>query len=140
MPTCPSLWSFEGDWIVDKEIEEASGVVGSFTGTASFTRQGTSLLYEEVGQLTPPGGETSFEAQRRYIWREEKGWIAISFDDGRPFHSLPIGVADPETTFLCDPDRYHVTYDFSGWPKWSAIWDVEGPRKSYRMRVNYRRP
>lgn len=140
MGESPSLWSFEGDWTLDKVIEEISGATGTFTGSARFSRQGNSLLYEEKGMLVPPGSETRVEATRRYLWREENGWIAVSFEDGRPFHSMPIGVADPETTFLCDPDRYQASYDFSAWPDWTAVWRVKGPRKDYRMTVSYRRP
>ena len=55
----------------------------------------------------------------------------------RPFHSVQLGVEHPETVHLCPPDRYAVVYDFGGWPKWSTVWTVEGPKKNYRMESHF---
>ncbi len=63
--------------------------------------------------------------------------MEVSFADMRPFHSIPLGEINPEATHLCPPDRYHVAYDFCGWPNWQTIWTVEGPRKDYRMESRF---
>lgn len=130
---------FEGDWRLTKRIADARTGTGVFEGRATFTRQGDALTYLELGVLTPPGTDVGLEAERRYSWREENGWIAISFEDGRAFHAFPQGVVDPEATHLCDPDRYEVEYDFAGWPDWQVVWTVTGPRKDYRMTARYAR-
>lgn len=140
MKETPKLSSFEGGWIVEKDIDDALAGKGHFTGTARFTRQNSVLLYEEHGVLTPAGAAQGFDAERRYTWRQENGWLGIFFEDGRPFHAIPLGVADPDATHNCDPDRYHVAYDFTHWPQWTAIWTVKGPRKDYVMSVTYCRP
>lgn len=100
-------------------------------GTCTFTRSGPRLIQDERGFLET--GEGRFEATRRYVWTEAQGRLDVHFDDMRPFHSIPLGVARPETTYLCPPDRYSVSYDFSRWPDWQSTWTVEGPRKSYVM-------
>jgi hypothetical protein len=132
MASPSSLWAFEGRWRLDRRIEHASGQGNAtFAGEARFTRSGQTLIHDEAGVLTIEGAGQGMQALRRYLWRAEKGWIAISFDDGRPFHAFPVGVADPEATHLCTPDRYEVRYDFAGWPDWTAVWRVTGPRKDY---------
>ena len=55
----------------------------------------------------------------------------------RPFHEIPMGVADPEAIHDCPPDRYHVAYDFARWPIWGSVWTVTGPRKDYVMNSAY---
>lgn len=130
---------FEGDWRLTKTIADAKAGTGVFEGAATFTRQGDILTYLEHGILTPPGTDVGLEAERRYSWREESGWIAISFEDGRAFHAIPQGVEDPEATHLCDPDRYDVEYDFKAWPDWRVLWRVSGPRKDYTMCAQYSR-
>lgn len=125
---------------MEKDIVDEVIGTGRFQGTAHFTRQGDALNYVETGVLTPPGTAVGVEAERRYIWREIQGWIAIAFEDGRPFHAFPVGVLDPDAVHLCDPDRYEVAYTFGTWPEWTVVWDVSGPRKAYKLTVRYWRP
>lgn len=130
-----SLWAFEGDWRLERRIEHAGGRGDArLSGRARFLRAGATLIHEESGTLTVDGSPgPAMQASRRYLWRAEAGWIAVRFDDGRPFHGFPLGVLRPEATHLCDPDRYAVRYDFSRWPEWRAVWRVTGPRKDYVM-------
>lgn len=134
-----SLWSFEGRWRLDRRIAHASGQGNAtLSGETRFTRSGQTLVQEDSGTLVIDGAAgAGMQARRRYLWRAEGGWIAISFDDGRPFHAIPLGVTDPEATHLCSPDRYEVRYDFGRWPDWTAIWRVTGPRKDYVMTSQY---
>lgn len=134
-----SLWAFEGLWTVERSVKDfAGGPDGGFSGTATLARVGQRLRYSETGTLTLDG-VAPMAATRAYIWRQEGGWLHIDYDDGRPFHGIPFGVEEPETTHLCDPDRYEVAYDFRAWPEWTANWRVTGPRKDYRMQSRYRR-
>lgn len=134
-----SLAAFEGTWRLEKEITQADGPEGRFSGLARFTRSGPgTLVMEEDGTLVL-GDAPPLAATRRYLWRERAGMIEVSFDDNRPFHAIPLSAERPEAIHLCQPDRYHVLYDFGSWPLWTATWQVEGPRKSYVMRSEFRR-
>ena len=130
-----SLWSLAGKWSLSREMIHSSGEVDRFEGNATFTRTGPRLIQDETGTLTTPSG--SFTATRRYVWTERGGRLEVSFDDMRPFHTIPLGEVRPETVHLCDPDRYQVAYDFSDWPRWRTVWTVEGPRKDYVMKSRY---
>jgi hypothetical protein len=126
-----SLWSFAGTWTLSRLISHAGGDEDRFAGQAVFSRSGPKLIHEETGVLETSSGR--YNATRRYVWAEASGRIEVSFDDMRPFHTIPLGETRPETVHLCDPDRYHVAYDFTVWPRWRTVWTVEGPRKSYVM-------
>ena len=79
------------------------------------------------------------EASRRFIWEEAAGGIAVRFEDGAAFHVIDQSRSMPDANHHCDPDMYHVSYDFSRWPDWRAVWRVVGPKKDYRMSSEYRR-
>lgn len=118
------------------------------------------LIYEETGVLHLPDA-APMQASRRYLWRKAGPGpgagpgIAVYFPDGRFFHAFgvpPEGAAPHEVaagsgaafsvveaTHWCDPDDYHVRYDFAHWPAWRAEWRVKGPRKDYVMLSEYRR-
>lgn len=126
-----SLWSLVGVWSLEREIRHGDGRNDRFVGECKFTRSGPQLLHDETGWLETAEGR--FQGARRYVWKEAKGRLDVHFADMRPFHSIPLGAARPETVHLCPPDRYQVAYDFSAWPVWSSVWTVEGPRKDYVM-------
>ena len=134
-----SLSAFEGVWRLDRRIAHSGGQGDArLSGVARFLRSGQTLIQEETGILSIDGiAGPGMQAERRYLWRAEAGRIEISFEDGRPFHSFPLGVADPEAKHLCSPDRYAVQYDFSLWPEWTSVWRVTGPRKDYVMTSHF---
>jgi hypothetical protein len=132
-----SLASLEGRWRLARRIVNADGSEAVLEGETVFRRAGLRLIQEEEGWLRLPGGGAPLRATRRYLWTGAKGWLEVSFADNRPFHTVPLGVARPETVHLCDPDRYAVAYDFTGWPEWRSVWRVEGPRKDYVMTSDY---
>jgi hypothetical protein len=126
-----SLWSLEGRWQLVRKIVHADGAVHRLEGEALFHRAGPRLIQDEEGALVL--GNQTIKATRRYVWTASEGRLDVFFDDMRPFHSVPLHVAAPETVHLCDPDRYQVAYDFGSWPEWRSVWQVEGPRKDYVM-------
>ena len=132
-----SIEEFAGPWRLSKEIADRRGPDGRFAGVARVDPDGEAWVYTEAGQLRL-AGSAPLSAERRYLWAAAPGGVAVSFDDGRPFHRMPFeggGAAHD-----CDPDRYLVTYDFGGWPLfWEARWEVRGPRKDYTMVCRYRR-
>jgi hypothetical protein len=132
-----SLAALEGRWSLARRIVNADGSEAALEGEAVFRRAGLRLIQEEDGWLRLPGGGAPLRATRRYVWTAEKGRLEVLFEDNRPFHTVPLGVGRPETIYLCDPDRYAVAYDFTGWPAWRSVWRVEGPRKDYVMTSDY---
>ncbi len=131
MPGLTSLWALTGTWSLTRQITHGDGSAYSLEGTVEFHRSGPRLIQDEAGTLTY-GGQ-SLKASRRFIWEKAGDQARVYFDDMRPFHSFPLGVAKPTAVHICPPDRYEVTYDFTQWPKWQAVWQVEGPNKDYRM-------
>lgn len=134
-----SLAALEGRWSMARDISHEDGRRDHFEGHCVFHRSGTRLVQDEEGVLVPGGGGTPMKATRRYIWSADAGRIDVAFGDMRPFHSIPFGVESHETTYLCPPDRYQVSYDFKGFPDWVSVWSVEGPRKLYRMKTKFSR-
>ncbi|WP_116082005.1 DUF6314 family protein [Tropicimonas sp. IMCC34011] len=133
----PELAKFEGRWSLDRSIEDRrAGQTGQFEGDAVFGAAPDGLIYREAG-LLKLGQGPAMRAERRYVWREAGGGIAVAFEDGRPFHRF--SDTSPEDVHLCGSDRYEVAYDFSGWPRWTATWTVSGPAKDYTMTSRYMR-
>ncbi|EIE52318.1 trigger factor [Salipiger aestuarii] len=126
------LEAFFGDWQLTREIREASGGVGRFTGLARWQPDGDGALYVETGDLVLATGR--FAATRCYRWGRD---LSVWFEDGRFFHTVPAEGGD--TGHWCDPDQYDVSYDFSRWPEWQVRWQVKGPRKDYVMVSRYAR-
>lgn len=134
MPTKPlTLEDFAGHWVLTRVIDHADGTQATMTGTADFTPDGAGLAYSEKGLLHLTG-HAPIRAERRYLWRPG---LEVLFDDGRPFHTIPAGGGGAE--HWCDPDHYRVRYSFDAWPRWQSVWEVTGPRKSYRMDSRYTR-
>lgn len=131
------LSDFAGTWRLTKRLHDRrAGVEGHFEGEARFTPAATGLAYEETGLLSL-AGQRPLAAERRYLWREEAGRIAVDYADGRPFHEFDADNPAPLAEHLCAPDHYAVRYDFAGWPEWEAEWTVTGPRKDYLLRCRY---
>ena len=134
----PGWADFAGDWRLERVIRGADGVeTGRLTGTARFAARDGGFDYAEDGMLTLPGAPP-MQATRAYRWSLADSQVVVSFPDGRAFHAFPLAPV-AEAVHLCDPDTYHVTYDFRAWPVWRADWRVTGPRKDYRMISVYQR-
>ncbi len=140
MARMPDLSDFEGAWALSRVIEDRlTGAEGRLTGQAQFLpRHAGGLDYVEEGELSY-GGQPPMAATRRYIWLPAPDGVAVQFEDGRAFHMIEGDRLMPDANHHCDPDLYHVSYDFTRWPDWQAIWRVVGPRKDYRMLSSYSR-
>ena len=130
-----SLWDLEGRWSLTRRIQHGDGRVDRMTGWADFHRSGEHLRQDEKGTLEV--NQQRLEAEQSYIWTALEDRLEVLFNDHRPFHDVPIGVVKPEAEHFCTPDMYNVRYDFSGWPTWTSIWSVQGPRKNYVMTSTY---
>lgn len=140
-----SLADFEGSWGLSRVISDLrAGADGVLDGAATFTRDNAGkdglgrLIYEETGTLSY-ASQPPMAATRRYIWQETPEGIDVLFEDETPFHTISLDRSMPDANHHCDPDLYHVSYDFTRWPNWSSNWRVVGPRKDYRMVSQYSR-
>ena len=137
MPGLTSLASLEGRWRCTRRIVHENGDENTYEGTTVFLRSGPRLIQNEDGLLTMSPSQPALRATRKFIWTLERDRLECAFEDNRLFHTVPLNTAQPETTYLCPPDRYHVAYDFSDMRNWQAIWRVEGPKKAYAMTSTY---
>lgn len=133
------ITSFLGLWRIEREIRENTGQLHHLTGEARFSTGDDGLIYREKGQLVTANG-AEFSASRTYLWRDAgAGRVHVRFEDGRDFHDFDLAADTAEDNHWCDPDMYHVSYDFAAWPVWRSVWNVKGPHKDYRMVTIYRR-
>lgn len=133
MSAARALADFAGLWRLGKRIVAANGPPARFEGTAEWSPVPEGLVCREQGRLWV-GQAAPVEAERRYLWR---AGLAVHFEDGRFFHTVP--ACGGHAHHDCPPDSYAVTYDFGGWPMFTATWQVRGPRKDYVMTAVYRR-
>lgn len=124
--------AFLGRWRIERVILDRKGPDARFLGRADIC-EGDPWLYAEEGEMRM--GTARFAASRRYLWQPAGDGVAIAFEDGRPFHTLPLDGG--RSGHWCDPDQYDVAYDFDQWPRWHVTWNVTGPRKDYCMESTY---
>lgn len=127
------LDDFRGSWSLERIITHEGGGQARFSGHATWTTDGDGLAYFEQGQLAMDD-QPPVVAQQRYLWQSD---LTVLFSDGRFFHRVP--PQGGETRHWCDPDTYVGHYDFDQWPDFQVQWQVQGPKKSYRMISNYQR-
>jgi hypothetical protein len=133
VPPARKLADFEGHWSLTRDIVHENGPPAFFEGEAHWTPQGDGLAYLEAGMLTVQG-LAPIQGERRYVWGPD---LTVYFEDGRVFHHVP--PRGGPVSHWCDPDQYDGRYDFSHWPSFEVEWQVNGPRKAYRMTSTYRR-
>jgi len=132
-----SAAAFQGRWSISRGIVHSDGLEGRFEGHATVTPAGPDrYVYHEEGHLTL-GASGPLLATRRYVWRAKGRGVNVFFHDGAPFHRIDLSGPRTAAVHTCAPDRYAVAYDFTGWPRWTATWRVEGPRKDYEMVTAY---
>lgn len=129
---------FVGTWRLERHLDDRLGQMdGDLHGQAEFREVAAGALsYAETGTLTLARGGT-LVAERRYRWWWRDNDVAVFFDDGAPFHHFCPGGLVPGSAHLCGDDTYNVTYDFRDWPRWTATWEVTGPRKRYTSHSAY---
>jgi hypothetical protein len=121
------LVDLKGHWRLTRRIEDArAGLTGDLQGTCRWLPDGDGLRQEEEGVLRY-GHAPPMQAARVYLWRETPEGLAVFFEDGRPFHRLI--ASHLSDRHWCALDIYDVSYDFTGWPDWTQVWRVSGPRK-----------
>ena len=133
-----SLSEFERSWSLSRTINDArAGQFVQAEGHAVLRPAENGLIYDEEVTLRIPG-QAEMTGTRRYLWRDAGEGIAVHFEDGRFFHTLKLEHSQSRDHHDCPPDSYDAVYDFSAWPIWSVHWTVNGPRKAYEMKTEYR--
>ncbi|QYX57910.1 trigger factor [Roseovarius sp. SCSIO 43702] len=122
---------FEGVWSLRKYITQEGAPDGEFRGSAVWRTHDDGMRYAESGYLKL-GDAAPISARRSCFWRDD---LSVYFEDGRFFHKVPPDGGSTE--HWCDPDLYHVTYDFDHWPRFRIRWRVSGARKNYRIECIY---
>lgn len=135
-----SLGDFSGVWRLDRRItDHLTGQGARFIGAATLhPPENGAALWAERGEMRIADA-APMQAERRYRWAQNGAMIDVFFEDGRAFHSFDPNGA-PKANHWCDPDDYRVSYDFTQWPNWRAVWRVKGPRKDYEMTTAATRP
>ncbi len=125
---------FNGFWQLERHITHDNGSSDHFIGLAQFMGEGDEFKYREKGEIVIKG--KTYNAERKYIWRSAGKLIQVYFDDERFFHEFSID--NPVASHFCPPDNYQVQYIW-GEGRWTALWQVQGPRKSYQSKTVYTR-
>ena len=118
----------------DRRLEQP----GSIVGWAAFVPDGAGLVYREKGRLWFGGDQGT--ATRRYRYRFcGPDRAEVVFDDGRPFHALCLSAGRCAVEHICGDDRYRGVFKALGTNALRVRWQVEGPRKDYRLTTDYLR-
>jgi Family of unknown function (DUF6314) len=129
-----------GDWIVVRRISDhRSGKIGSFRGTASFSR-GTplTLAYAESGELRL--GSHRGPAERSLLVVDAgDGTADVRFADGREFYRLDLRTGHCAAVHPCRADRYEMTAARLSPDRYTEAWRVTGPDKDYELQTTYTR-
>ncbi|MEM6974426.1 MAG: DUF6314 family protein [Pseudomonadota bacterium] len=116
--------------IHDRRLARTGRVDGALTVSPCLTEAGR-LVVDEAGEMQL-GGAT-YSVSRRSLWTPEgDGAIALTFEDGRPFHTIRPRAGFAVARHECAADLYEVVYRF-GQGRWSSLWTVSGAAKNYTM-------
>lgn len=124
-----------GSWRVTRTLHDlGSGAVGSFEGTAVFSRREDGMIGHREHGLLAWGGRGG-EAERSWdlVATDDPGVWDVRFDDGRPFHRLDLRTGRWATEHRCAPDLYVGDFEVEAPDAWRYTWQVSGPRKSLEL-------
>ena len=120
-----SLQDFAGRWRFGRRVEYGDRPGQVFEGVARLAPVAgeiSALAYAEAGELRLPGmtGGT-------YLWRPVDGGIDLCFADGSDFHHISLAKRVATAWFDTPEARYEMSYNFTRWPQWRAIWRKKAP-------------
>ncbi len=153
-----------GTWTAERRIEDRlNGVRGAFTGTLSFTRQGSDqqgsetttpaarpddpadlgapirLLAREEGRLSMERADP-VPVYRNHVWETEGSSAEVFFEDGRLFHPLDLSSGADAPAHWCSPDEYEGQVEALSSSEMRWTWRVTGPRKDLVLETRLTRP
>jgi hypothetical protein len=127
-----------GAWRLVRRIRDARlGLTGRARGSATLTRHGGFLRYEEAARLT--FGAFEGESSRVLRFLQEGARLRVQFEDGRPFFEADLSRARALLRHPCPPDEYCGRVRLLGPDRWAQVWKAEGPRKRLVIATLYRR-
>lgn len=144
----PQTWAtplelgwFAGVWQLDRVLSDAlSGNHGTFTGRATLTPDADGLAYRETGTLHWP--THTGPATRGYHYAAsdtDPALLSVTFEDGRPFHTLDLRDGASAFSHDCGEDLYTGTFARISDDAWEQRWRVTGPRKDLLITSTYER-
>ena len=111
---------------------------GSIVGWATFEPDDEGLVYREEGCLWFGGARGATTRSYRYHFSEPER-AEVAFEDGRPFHRLCLSDGRCAVEHICGDDNYRGAFEALGANALRVCWQVEGPRKDYRLTTDYLR-
>ena len=128
------LEDFAGRWRFRRRIEGLSAAPGQvFDGIAVFSPVPDGLNYQESGEAWPDRRATSLK------WRAVGQGVDLCFADGSDFHHLDLSNPVASAWVEADGVRHELSYNFTRWPDWRAIWRLRDPASDTTMITDYRR-
>jgi len=141
---------FAGRWRFRRRIEGLSAAPGRiFDGIAVFSPLPDGFLYEESGEAWPDRRAT------RLKWRavgqgtghgtgQGMGQgigqgVDLCFADGSDFHHLDLSNPVASAWYEGDGARHELSYNFTRWPDWRAIWRLRDGTSDTTMITEYQR-
>ena len=67
------------------------------------------------------------------------GRAEVACEDGRPFHDLDHSHGRWSVALACRDELYRGGFEIEGRDRWTAVWQVLGPRKDQVLRARYDR-
>lgn len=126
-----------GDWRVERLFtDRQTGKRNEFAGSATFTVDGTSLLFEEQINTVLDDYEGVSTQSYRYAF-PQSGQADVEFRDGREFHSLNLTSGICHVQHQCEPDTYDGVFRSVTEHEWRVRWKVTGPRKHYFLESKF---
>jgi hypothetical protein len=133
-----------GAWRVERALDDRRrGAPGSFAGEAVFRASAANALaYREEGRLALGGYETL--AHQSYHYAFPAPHLAphraeVRFADGRPFHPLDLSGGRWTAEHACGADLYRGRFEALGCDRWTAEWEIVGPRKDQVLSSRFTR-
>lgn len=133
-----ALADFTGRWHFTRRIEGQGPAPGClFAGIAEFRPIADGLSYSEAGEAHLDGRAP------RLLWRPsdraDGPGVDLYFDDGSDFHHLDLSAPVATAWYQSGNWRHELSYNFTRWPQWRAIWRLRDAASDTTMLTDYRR-
>lgn len=138
--------SLEGSWVLERTIVSFEGtVLGTYLGKATYkpTSNPNLLHYREEGQLKMQDSTSC--AFKDYYFLYKDG-IELYFDSNltqffykMEFLELERGILQSKGIHYCGKDVYKATFTFNSSSVYMSEFIVEGPRKNYIIKSEFRK-
>jgi hypothetical protein len=123
---------FVGSWRIRRRIADRRlGIGGRMTGKGVFCADAEGLRYHETGRLQ--FGAYDGPVCRDYLVSLAGAIAHFQERDGRHLFQIDLSAGFATIFHHCVSDCYRGRYRVMHEDRFSVCWNVEGPRKNYRM-------